>query len=629
MGEWQVYNLPDLTAPIFVAEHFSSLPPLLKQHHSAELTSPRTPATATFATTEEITEILLADLGDEITKEPYLIARNAEDDIIIYKLFLTPSSPTLPSSVAFIKVPNPIISTPRPDRSEKQTHRTMVSMSNVNGYSCVFVPGSDPAFILKTAQSIPHLHRLAGSGVRSLSPFHTSSCDRGFIFIDFNGVVRVSLLPSSDWSFTSPFHSKKIYLPTSIRSVAWYDPMSVVVAATTKRVPFSLDEEDGKPAAESFDPAQLHPHIDSGSLIIVSPLTHTIVDTYQFAHNEVPLIVDSIPLEISEHTHERRHLLAVGTGIFRGEDHSARGGIYVFEVIEVVPEPGRPETNRKLKLVTREEVKGTVSALCGVNGYLLAAQGQKIMIRGLKEDQSLLPVAFMDMNTYITVACSLPSSPGLLLFGDGLKSLWFCGFSEEPYKVSLFGKDADTVGVLAAEFLPDPSTGLLAFVLVDGKGNMLVLNYDHEHSKSLSGQRLMRRANFHSAHEIMSLRLLPSTSAEEEEGYLLLAATRTGSLGSISMIGENSYRRLNMLQNQVVVGEEHVAGCNPKAFRHVAGTDRTGEILRGVLDRGLLERWMGLGVVRRAEMAAKAGMEVGLARGEVLGAGGMEGLGFL
>lgn len=106
---------------------------------------------------------------------------------------------------------------------------------------------------------------------------------------------------------------------------------------------------------------------------------------FKFAHNEIALVVKTIEMEISEHTKERKQLVAVGTGIFKGEDHSARGGIYVFEIIEVVPEPGKPETNCKLKLVCREEVKGTVSAICGVNGYLLAAQGQKVL------DYTLLP----------------------------------------------------------------------------------------------------------------------------------------------------------------------------------------------------------------------------------------------
>jgi cleavage and polyadenylation specificity factor subunit 1 len=465
----QIYALPNLNTPIFVAEHFSMLPPLLREQTSPP-TSPRAAAApATPSVTEEVTEILLADLGDQAAREPYLIVRNAQDDITFYKAFLTSGT------LSFVKTSNPVISTPRRGAREPASFRPMVALENVSGYACVFLPGADPAFIIKTAKSIPRLHRLAGTAVRGLSAFNTASADRGFVYIDVSGSVRVAQLPP-DWNFDNPFHAKKVYLNESLRAIAWYDPMNVCIAATTRRVPFGLEEEDGR---ADLDESQLQPQIEHGSLVVISPLTWTEVDRYAFAHNEVALVVQTISLEVSEHTKERRQLVAVGTGIFRGEDHSARGGIYVFEVIEVVPEPGKPETNRKLKLVTREEVKGTVSALCGVNGYLLAAQGQKIMVRGLKEDQSLLPVAFMDMNCYVTVAKNLG---GLVLFGDFTKSVWFTGFSEEPYKMTLFGKDTQELQVLTADFLPDGRQ--LLFAVADANGDIHVLQYDPERKPS-------------------------------------------------------------------------------------------------------------------------------------------------
>jgi cleavage and polyadenylation specificity factor subunit 1 len=442
------------------------LPPLLRQQSSPP-TSPRAataPATLSAAA-EEVTEILLANLGDHAAREPYLIVRNAQDDITFYKAF------SASGTLSFVKTSNPVLSTPRPGLSEPPTFRPMVALENVSGYACVFLPGADPAFIIKTAKSVPRVHRLAGTAVRGLSAFNTASADRGFVYIDVSGGVRVAQLPQ-DWNFDNPFHAKKVYLNESLRAVAWYDPMDVCIAATTRQVPFGLEEEDGR--ADS-DETQLQPQIEHGALAVISPLTWTVVDRYEFANNEVALVVQTISLEVSEHTKERRQLVAVGTGIFRGEDNSARGGIYVFEVIEVVPEPGKPETNRKLKLVNREEVKGTVSALCGVNGYLLAAQGQKIMVRGLKEDQSLLPVAFMDMNCYVTVAKNLG---GLVLFGDFAKSVWFTGFSEEPYKMTLFGKDTQELQVVAADFLPDGRQ--LLFVVADANGDVHVLQYDPE-----------------------------------------------------------------------------------------------------------------------------------------------------
>lgn len=134
-------------------------------------------------------------------------------------------------------------------------------------------------------------------------------------------------------------------------------------------------------------------------------------------------------LEVSENTHERKPLIAVGTAIVRGEDLAAKGCIYILEVVTVVPEPSRPETNRKLRLVVKEEVKGAVTALSEIgSGFMLVTQGQKCMVRGLKEDGTLLPVAFMDLQCYVTVAKSFPGT-GMVLMGDAEKGVWFTGYT--------------------------------------------------------------------------------------------------------------------------------------------------------------------------------------------------------
>lgn len=169
-------------------------------------------------------------------------------------------------------------------------------------------------------------------------------------------------------------------------------------------------------------------------------LTLTVDGRYELELAETVMCIRTVDLEISENTHERRALVAVGTAIIQGEDLPARGRIYIFDVIMVVPEPGRPETDRKLKLIAKEEVKGAVTALSeiGTQGFLLAAQGQKCMVRGLKEDGSLLPVAFMDMQCYVSVARELKGT-GLCIMGDAVKGVWLAGYSVcilcgQPYR---------------------------------------------------------------------------------------------------------------------------------------------------------------------------------------------------
>lgn len=52
---------------------------------------------------------------------------------------------------------------------------------------------------------------------------------------------------------------------------------------------------------------------------------------------------------------------------------------YVFELVEVVPDPRFPVKRwYKLKLRARDESKGPVTAVCGINGYLVSSMGQKV-----------------------------------------------------------------------------------------------------------------------------------------------------------------------------------------------------------------------------------------------------------
>lgn len=54
--------------------------------------------------------------------------------------------------------------------------------------------------------------------------------------------------------------------------------------------------------------------------------------------------------------------------------------ILIYDIIEVVPEPGKPLTKFRFKEVYIKEQKGPVSAIAHVLGFLVTAVGQKVLL---------------------------------------------------------------------------------------------------------------------------------------------------------------------------------------------------------------------------------------------------------
>ena len=104
-----------------------------------------------------------------------------------------------------------------------------------------------------------------------------------------------------------------------------------------------------------------------------------------------------VPLETLSTESGHKHFIAVGTTINRGEDLAVKGAVrlryfrifspsshlrkqtYVFEIVEVVPDLASDmKRSFKLRLRCRDEAKGPVTAVCGIDGYLVSSMGQKV-----------------------------------------------------------------------------------------------------------------------------------------------------------------------------------------------------------------------------------------------------------
>ncbi|KAF2085680.1 hypothetical protein K490DRAFT_46246 [Saccharata proteae CBS 121410] len=641
-GGLQVFELPDLSKPVHVAASLTYLPPVMTEAFTARR----------GAAKAALTEIMPADLGDSTHKFPHLIVRTSTNDLVIYQPFHHPArEPGQPftQNLKWLKVSQPKLpeysDEPSLEAEDAGNESILKALPNVCGYSTVFLSGTSPSFILKEAASIPRVIKFRSKAVKSLSGFHTATCDRGFMHLDVDGSLRVSQLPPGFRFGDSGWAIRKIPLGQVPQAVCYYPPRDVYVVGVSEMVDFQLpeDEHHHEWADENIS---FRPQVEHGLIKVIEPQYWSTIDTYQLEPTESVLCIKSLNLEVSETTHERKRLIAVGTAIVGGEDLPSRGCIHIFEVITVVPEPGRPETNRRLKLIAKEEVRGAVTAVSevGTQGFLIMAQGQKCLVRGLKEDGTLLPVAFMDMQCYVSVLKELRGT-GMLLMGDLAKGLWFTGYTEDPYKMLLFGKSRSRMEILAAEFLPHDKQ--LNIIVADPDANIHVFQYDPDHPKSLSGQRLLHKSTFHTGHHITTMMLLPSTLAPAATAidssadamaidgedpaagsgslHQILVTSQTGSLALITPVDEQMYRRLSALQTYLSNVLEHYGGLNPRAYRAV---ESEGFGARGVLDGAMCARGAELGRPKWAEGVARVGVEEWVLRSdlEVVGGGG---LGFL
>jgi cleavage and polyadenylation specificity factor subunit 1 len=356
----------------------------------------------------------------------------------------------------------------------------MRAISDVAGYSVVFLPGGSPSFVMKSAKSMPKMLSLQGTGVRGMSGFHTAGCDRGFIYADVEGIARVAQLPSASNFAELGVTLRKVDIGEDIHAITYHPGMHCYAIATSTRTEFELPKDDDHHRDWAREDIPFKPTLEQSYLKLVNPVNWTVVNTIPLDPFESVLCMNTLNLEVSEVTNERRQLITVGTAISKGEDLPTKGRIYVYDVVNVIAEPDRPETNKRLKLIAKEEIaRGAITAISeiGTQGFMIVAQGQKCMIRGLKEDGTLLPVAFLDLNSYATSMKELRGT-GLCVFGDVIKGVWFAGYTEEPYKMMLFGKSAKSMEVVATELLPDGKE--LYIVAADSDCSLHIMQYDPE-----------------------------------------------------------------------------------------------------------------------------------------------------
>lgn len=147
------------------------------------------------------------------------------------------------------------------------------------------------------------------------------------------------------------------------------------------------DHPDFEYAKGAPTPHRHHYHVS-----VLSPISWTITDSLSIADqtgcSEYDAVVDMRVCVLSTKAHQsgRKALVVVGLVAQKAEDRPVRGRCLVLDVTEVVPEPGRPETNRRLRLLCSADMKTTVGAVCELKGAVLVSQGARIIVYAFEND---------------------------------------------------------------------------------------------------------------------------------------------------------------------------------------------------------------------------------------------------
>ncbi|KZT36486.1 hypothetical protein SISSUDRAFT_989137 [Sistotremastrum suecicum HHB10207 ss-3] len=474
-------------------------------------------------------------------------------------------------------------------------------------YHGVFLTGDIPLWILATETTAIRIHPCGNNVVHAFSTCPLWGSQGDFLLYTDEGPVLLEWMPEFDIGTELP--SRFVPQGKAYSHLSYDVQSSLVVAVASLKTRFQMFDEEAKAIWEPEEPTVSDPTQECSALELISPDGWYTLDGYEFAWNEFVNALETVTLETLSTEAGEKEFIAVGTTLYRGEDLAVKGATYIFEIVQVVGDTEPPHDRRfKLKLLCRDEAKGPVTALCGINGYLVSSMGQKIFVRAFELDERLVGVAFLDVGVYVT---SLRSLKNLLLIGDAVRSVWLVAFQEDPFKLAVLAKDLGAVCTMTADFIfGDEEMGI---VTSDEEGVLRIYAYDPSDLESRSGMYLMCRSEFHGQSEtprcITVARRTKELDMITPQSRLIYCGT-DGSISSLTPVEAEGFQRLQLLQGQLTRNVQHVAGLNPKALRTVRNEGRSKPLTRGIVDGGLvMGSFWELPLARQAEMTRQIGTD--------------------
>lgn len=467
------------------------------------------------------------------------------------------------------------------------------------------------------SEIIPRIHPFEAGQILSCN----GNLNHLIITIDINDIVKIGKIsPLDQLILDSDIPYKKIANfkgeNNSISHLAYHPPTNSIITSLRKRIEFELPRDDYSDISDNpewkipMTGPRIIPFDYSFTIALLSNESRSgsgngnnLQNDYKMENiqneniemkNENEMIIDKIELDPYEHLtalqliilrsrqHSDKQIIVIGTAYLKGEDRPVKGRLLVLDVVTIVPDPSRPQLDRKFRVITIQETKGPVSALGTLNGHLVTAIGSKTLVHALdEEDESIGAIAFVDSGIW---TLSIASIKSFMVLGDIVKGISFYAFQELPSKIQLLSKDIqEEMMTMALEFITLESEMMI--IGADKLGNLILLAYSPVNPNSNGGSHLISKGaiRISSGSPIKFLRYpiisdLSSLNSSDSgdisvSGSLnnstsrqaLLYVTREGSIGTISPLSFSD--SLFDLQSKLVSLLPHLAGLNPRSSR--------------------------------------------------------------
>ncbi|XP_052749426.1 cleavage and polyadenylation specificity factor subunit 1 [Galleria mellonella] len=626
-GNLEIYSLPEMRLSFLVrdvcaghrilADSLESVPIITNPVDEEELNT-----LAPNPEVEKLKELLVVGVGYKGTRV-LMLMRFDDDQLMIYQAYRYPRGnlkmrfSRVPVSFPFGRraAPPAAAADGRDAAVLRDNVRQLRYFSNVGGYNGVFVCGLTPYLLLLPARGELRVHPLAidEAPVPTFAPFNNTNCPQGFLYFNAKSELRIAALPAH-LSYDAPWPVRKVPLRMTPHFVTYHLESRtyclVASAAAPAAAYYRFNGEDKERSSENKGDRFPYPMQERFCVSLFSPVSWEIIPNTRIEFDEWEHVtcLKNVSLSYEGTRSGLRGYIAIGTNYNYSEDITSRGRIIIYDIIDVVPEPGQPLTKNRFKELYAKEQKGPVTALTQVLGYLISAVGQKIYIWQLK-DNDLVGVAFIDTQIYVHRMLAVKN---LILVADVYKSISLLRYQAQHRTLSLVSRDFRSAQIYDMEFMVDNTS--LGFLVSEADGNFALFMYQPQARESYGGQRLIRKCDYHLGQQVNAMFRIaarqPSPTTLPRR-HVTMFATLDGGLGYVVPLSEKTYRRLLMLQNVINNYACHIAGLNPRAFRTYKPLRRgSGAAARGILDGDLVALFPSMPNAEKQDIAKKIGTKV-------------------